>query len=124
MGFFYFDESIHPSAGFILGAWVACQTDPTERANDPLLKAGLRPGVDEYKSGARMQGNPRIVRAREELYEVVRQCRVGVVIVPADRRQDTGIEAIRGLHKILVSIGLGISGHRVFLDQGLIISRR
>jgi hypothetical protein len=123
MGFFYFDESIHSSAGFVLGAWVACQTDPTERVNEALLRAGLRPGLDEFKSGARMLGNPSMVRAREELHDVVRQCRVGVVVVPVDRRQDVGIEAVRGLHKILSFTGLGISGHAVFLDQGLVPSR-
>lgn len=123
MGFFYFDESIHPTAGFILGAWVAGQTDPTERVNQALLTAGLRPRVDEYKSGARMLGNPSMLRAREELCEVVRECKVGVVVVPTDRRQDLGLEAIRGLHKILVSTGLGVSGHNIFLDQGLAPSR-
>lgn len=124
MAFFYFDESIHQRAGFILGAFVACQTEPTARINEALVKAGLRPGVDEYKSGARMVNNPSMVRARNELREVLEGVRIGVVIVPGDCRQDVGLEAMRGLHKIVVSTRLGKSGHSVFLDEGLVASRR
>ena len=83
MAFFYFDESIHTTAGFIVGAWVAWQQDPTERINDALRAAGLRPGVDEFKSGARMSGNESMARAREGLKETLRDCRIGVVVVPS-----------------------------------------
>jgi hypothetical protein len=50
--FFFFDESIQPSAGFIAGAWVAWREDPTDRINDVLQTAGLQPGVDEFKPGS------------------------------------------------------------------------
>jgi len=52
MAFFFFDESIHPSAGFITVVWVAWREDPTDRINDVLQTAGLQPGVDEFKPGS------------------------------------------------------------------------
>jgi hypothetical protein len=63
MACFYFDESIHPGAGFILGTSVAWRDDPTQRINDVLLQPGLQPGVQEFKSGARMLGNASMARA-------------------------------------------------------------
>ena len=54
MGFFYLDESIHEKAGFIIGAFVYHKTDITPLVFAALAEVGLRPGIHEFKSGARM----------------------------------------------------------------------
>jgi len=124
MAFMYFDESIHAAAGFIVGAWAVWQEDPTSRIDAGLKDAGLRPGLEEFKSGARMTGNEAMIRARGALHDVLRNSRIGVVVVPSKCRSNLGQEAVRGLHKILSTSDLGISGHDVFFDQGLISDRR
>jgi hypothetical protein len=53
------------SRGFIVGAWVAWNEDPSPRIHEVLQQAGLQPGVDEFKSGARMLGNAAMVEARD-----------------------------------------------------------
>jgi hypothetical protein len=106
MSFFYFNTSAHPAPGFVLGAWVACESDPTGRLG-PKPGAAARPDLD----GA------------EEHYEVVRESNVGIVIAPAGRDDDVASEALRGLRTILQSNGLGTSGHAIFLDRTLAGSR-
>ncbi|MFH0777999.1 MAG: hypothetical protein V2A71_05135 [Candidatus Eisenbacteria bacterium] len=61
MGFFYFDESIHDRAGFILGAWVCSQSDLTPVVNKAIAEAGLQPGMHEFKSGARRESGENAV---------------------------------------------------------------
>ena len=121
MAYFYFDESIHVKAGFILGTWASFQDDPSDQIRNALVRAGLRPGIDEFKSSARMDVNPAQRRARKELRNTLENCRgrAGVVVGPAARRPEFGLEALRGLNKILSSNDLILAGHDVFFDQGL-----
>jgi hypothetical protein len=58
MGFFYFDESIHPDAKFTLGAFVYAENDLDEVVAGALRQGGLIPRIDEFKSGARMDRSP------------------------------------------------------------------
>jgi hypothetical protein len=54
MGYFYFDESIHPREGFILGSFVGSPCDESAQVERALAETGFQPGVDEFKSGSRM----------------------------------------------------------------------
>lgn len=119
MGDFYFDESIHERAGFILGAYAYSQSSPEDRVSAALKRAGLRPGFDEFKSGAHMATNPAQARARDELFGIVQQCRLGVVVDASRSRSTFGAQALRGLHKILTSNDLVSIPHRVYFDRGL-----
>ena len=67
MGFFYFDGRIRTRADSLSG-----------RSSSPILtlrplflgllpEAGLKPGIDEFKSGALMVANPKQASARETL---------------------------------------------------------
>ena len=122
MAFFFFDESIHPDAGFALGAFVCFEDDPTELIASCLTRAGLRPAVDEYKSGARMDRYPAQARAREELRGAVERCKIGVVVTPAAHRADMGRQALSGLKKFVDANQL-TGEHHVFLDEGLVPNR-
>jgi hypothetical protein len=120
MGFFYFDESIHPRGKFALGGFVYSETSLDSSVGNVLMESGLVPRVDEFKSGARMDRNPKQARARELLKEVIhKQCGIGVVVVPDSPRELLGVEAPLGLTKILSAIKFRSKTHEVFFDNGI-----
>jgi hypothetical protein len=120
MGFFYFDESIHPRGKFALGSFVYSETSLDSAVSNALLESELIPRVDEFKSGARMDMNPKQVRARDLLRKVVdKQCGIGVVVAPDSPRELLGIEAPMGLTKILSTIKFRSKTHEVFFDKGI-----
>lgn len=120
MGFFYFDESTHPCAKFNLGAFVYSELDLHDHVADALVKSGLTPQVDEFKSGNRMIQNPRQILAREKLRAVVHQhCRIAVVIAPHEPRYSLGSEALTCLEKVVQKNEFQSNQHQVFLDEGL-----
>lgn len=121
MGFFYVDESIQQRAGFIVGAFVYSDTDLTPAVFERIASVGLRPGVDEFKSGMRMDRHPEHGAAREALRSLLQGTRVGLAVVPADRRDDLGIEALLGLEKIIRANELTAAGHHVYFDQGITV---
>ena len=120
MGFFYFDESIHPKGNFTLGAFAYSEDSLDGPVAYALRQSGLTPGVDEFKSGARMDLNPEQARARQLLKSVIyNHCRIGVVVVPHCPRQLLGGEALCGLNKILSTNSFRSTSHDVFFDQGI-----
>jgi hypothetical protein len=120
MGFFYFDESIHPKCNFILGAFAYSEDSLDGPVSDALRHCGLTPRVDEFKSGTYMTGNHVQVSARALLKSIVRNyCRIGVVIAPNVPRRLIGHEALNGLNKILATASFRSSSHEVFFDRGI-----
>lgn len=120
MGFFYFDESIHPRGKFALGTFVYSETSLDAPVSHALFESGLTPRLDEFKSGTRMDRDPKQVRARELLKEIIeKQCGIGVVIAPDCPRELLGAEAPLGLTKILSTIKFQSKSHEVFFDRGI-----
>ena len=122
MGFFYFDESIHVRGGFIVGAFVYDDRDLTPAVFESLAKAGLQPKIDEFKSSAKMRSQPEQAKAREHLRDLLNAVRTGLVVVPGARRESLGDEAIAGLAKILKKNQLDLVPHKIFIDQGIMVS--
>jgi len=119
---FYFDESIHERGGFIVGAYVY-GADPDSHITHALLKCGLRPGIDEFKSSARMAQHPQQVALREELRDVLcRNFLIGVLVMPSAERRGLGREALLGFRKIATANRLTKKGLRAFFDQGVFSS--
>lgn len=117
---FYFDESIHPRGKFALGAFVYSEDSLDGLVADVLRQSELAPGVEEFKSGARMDSSPEQARARERLQAVVRShCHIGVVVAPHYPPQLLGHEALCGLNKILSANSFRSTSHDVFFDQGI-----
>lgn len=100
MGYFYFDESIQERGGFIIGAFVYSPYDVTPNVYAAIEQVGLRPGgIDEFKSGARMDRNPEQAELRSRLSAILGNTHVGVVVVSAADRASLGHEALLGLRK-------------------------
>ena len=120
MGFFYFDESIHPNGKFALGAFAYAEHDLQEIVAEALRESGLTPQVDEFKSSARMDRSPEQRCARQHLRSIVRRhCRIGIVVAPHLPRQQLGREALQGLKKILSTNHFESARHQVFFDEGV-----
>lgn len=123
MGHFYFDETIQERGGFIIGAFVYSPNDISPLVFSAIEQVGLRPGVDEFKSGTRMDRNPKQAELRNRLMGILSNTRVGVVVVPAAERTLLGHHALLGLRKMLSANGLAEKPHSVFLDQGITVDR-
>jgi len=123
MGCFYFDESIQERAGFIIGAFVYSRNDLTPSVFAALAEAGLKPGVDEFKSGARTSVHPEQAKARNVLRGLLMNVRVGVIVVPSSARPSLGTEALAGLTKIINANDLTDASHQVFFDEGIVVDR-
>ncbi len=121
VGFFYFDESIQERGGFVIGAFVYTRTDRTPIVFAELAEAGLKPGIDEFKSGAQMAVNPKHMKVREALRALLYGAQVGAVIVPIADRKQLGNEALVGLEKILNANSLTGVPHKVFIDEGIVV---
>jgi hypothetical protein len=124
MGFFYFDESIHERAGFILGAYVYSAEDISPLVNDCLISLGLRPGEDEFKSSSLMIEDERQRKLRDMLKQLLKNVKIGLVVVPSMEREDLGVEALRGLKKISDANGLTSQHQEVYFDEGIIFKNQ
>lgn len=121
MGYFYFDETIQDRGGFIIGAFVYSPNDATPEVYSAIEQVGLHSGVDEFKSGAHMDRNPKQAALRDHLKEILGNTRIGLVVVPATERASLGHHAMLGLRKILSAKDLAHMPHSVFLDEGITV---
>lgn len=119
MGYFYFDETIQERGGFIIGAFVYSPIDLTPEIMAAVEKVGLSPGVDEFKSGARMDRNPAQSKLRDLLSAVLSETNVGVVVLPSNDRAALGNEALLALSKFVNANALSQDSHKVYFDEGI-----
>ena len=121
MSYFYFDETIQERGQFIIGAFVCSVNDISAEVFSALEKVGLRPKVDEFKSGVRMDRNPEQQNLRAHLSKLLQSTKIGVVVLPLTQRSLLGNEAIFALEKLLVANQMDQGVNEVFLDQGITI---
>lgn len=121
MGYFYFDETIQERGNFIIGAFVYAVDDMTPDVYSAIAQVGLHPGIDEFKSGTLMHRNPKQTKLRGHLSNILRNTKIGLVVLPASERATLGREAILCLHKILRTNSLEQQSHKVFLDEGITV---
>jgi hypothetical protein len=119
----YFDESIHAEAGFIVGAFVFCDTDPNQSIANSLLSVGLTNFNDEFKSGARMVANAPLAQLRDQLLEQLFATKIALIVIPSVRREELGDEALGFYLQILENNGLADQSHSLYLDEGIPISQ-
>src|SRR5688572_2412786 len=123
MGQFYIDDSLHDSAGFIIGACVYSEINLDEKINDIIKLCGFNPEVFEYKSNQNYSKEPEKAKVREHLKELlIDNCKLGVVVLPRSNREQLGFECIKAVKQFIesnVSIKKPIE---VFIDQGMFSS--
>jgi hypothetical protein len=119
MGFFYFDESIQERGRFIVGAFVYSESDLTPAVFGSLAEANLRPGVDEFKSGTRMEARSDLASVRDALKGLFQRVRLGVVILPSTSRNELGNQAVVALEKFVRANQLTAGQHTVWFDSGI-----
>ncbi len=123
VGFFFLDDSNHSKAGFCLSSFVFSVSDPQTDIESLLIKHGLVPGQDEYKSSIRMDRTAAIYAIREDLKEYLRaNCKVGVAISP--NPEDLHEDAALLFQKMLTHPDVGSGNHIVFTDQGIFRSSK
>jgi hypothetical protein len=122
MRYIYFDESLHDRGGFALGAFVMSNGDPTQAVESAIRGVGLNPGRDEYKSRMSHASDSRYVNLRDEIYGIVRDCDIGLMIAPASDRSSLGEVALRAL-AYLIRENTIKGPITAFFDQGLFTSK-
>ena len=115
----FVDDSIHQEAGFIAVAFVCAEADLENDVATALIEAGLRPGVDEFKSSTPMNGRPELQRLRRRLrHAIVRShAPIALLFAAPDRRALPGAVA-KALAQLIENNDLQRDQH-VYFDQGI-----
>jgi len=118
----YVDESVHHGHNFVVSAFVFSSGRTDLRVSRVLMDAGLKPGVDEFKSGARMTGNPIMQRAREGLLSLANStAKIGVFVGPLERGT-LGKHSLQALQSIIVRNAIQPSKLDVYFDEDIFSS--
>ncbi|WEK36924.1 MAG: DUF3800 domain-containing protein [Candidatus Pseudobacter hemicellulosilyticus] len=124
MGFFYVDDSVHDKAGFVLGACLYSQNDLVAEIDTAIAENGFDPKSYEFKSSANFAKQPKQANVRESLKGMLLNCKLGIVIVPREKRKKLGIECIKAV-QIFINKNLDPQENiELYFDQGLFQSRK
>jgi len=116
----FVDESIQQNLGYICVGFAYCEDIPDEHIQKAITQAGLTPGVDEYKSGYRMEGSSARKSLRESIYQVVwEKCKLGVYIAPVEERNRLGT-SVAEIANQLVRVNELDRPQKVFVDEGIV----
>lgn len=116
----FVDESIQHSLGYICVGFAHCEEPPDEAIDLAMVEAGLKPGVDEYKSGYRMIGSSARQLLRDSIYELVRtHCRLGIYIASTQQRT-TLLSSVVEAASQLVQVNRLRSPQQLYVDEGIL----
>src|SRR5689334_3468271 len=123
MVLFFFDESIHDYAGFILGAWVAFSASPDELLSIRLREVGVSESL-EFHSAVRMAADAETRKLRDAMRSaLLPDAKIAVAIVPRQEREALGLHALHSLKQTLELNRLTNLTHHFYLDEGLLRQR-
>lgn len=118
MGYFYVDDSLHDDAGFIICACVYSEVCLNEVITGILTDLSYDPLVDEYKSSINHAREEKRIELRKRLRGLLSQCKLGIVVLPRENREQIGFECLKGIKQFIVYNNLeNIEG--VYLDQSM-----
>lgn len=116
----FVDESIQDGLGYMCIGFAYCKDSPDEAINEAIARAGLTPGVDEYKSGYRMANSTPRHALRDMIYKIVlERCKLGVYIAPPSERPKLLGAVIEIVKKIIHQNELTLP-QSVFIDEGIL----
>jgi len=118
----YIDESVHQGHRFVVSALVFTTGRTDLRVARVLTDAGLKPGIDEFKSGSRMTGNPSMQRAREGMLSIANAtAKIGVFVGPFESGT-LGKHSLQALQSIIVRNAIPPSKLDVYFDEDIFSS--
>jgi hypothetical protein len=115
----FVDESIQQDLGYICVGFAYCSELPDSIINQAIARAGLVPGVDEYKSGYRMIGSGTRIALRNSISDLVlEKCKIGVYIAAIEERSVLGKAIIDTVMRI-VNVNKLEKPQELFVDEGI-----
>lgn len=120
----FLDESIYDSRGFVVTAMVFANSDFESKVLAALLAAGLQPPAEEYKSGVRMNADPRMGQARASLLRLVNECAKVAIVVGPFHRPSLGRQVLQALQSVIVRNAIDHEGLDIFVDREVFSSQR
>lgn len=118
----YIDESMHPSEGFVVISFVFASGRFNSSVSRKLVRSGLDPRTEEYKSGTRMDNNPSMRRARDALLNLAgSETKVAIYVGPFNStsidRPKLGKDSLQALQSILLRNDIRPSNLSVYFDE-------
>lgn len=115
----FVDESIHDRGDFIAVSVVFTNDGIQDEVDRALTEHGFRPGIDEFKSSARMHGNAAAQGLRAQLHQLLRErCKLGVVRCPVAERNQIAKYTCQLIRAIVERDG-GLASATVHFDEGM-----
>ena len=112
----YIDETIHEQHGFLILAYVICQSDP----QDDLAYILASHKAEEFHSLEKMQGNEQAQKLRDEMKNYINwNCRWGVSVFPSSARWKLS-EEMPGFISQLVSAYSSTDAVSIYMDEGIV----
>lgn len=116
----FVDESIQQDLGYICVGFAYCADLPDDLIQRAITQAGLTPGVDEYKSGYRMEGSSARKTLKDSIHHVVlEKCMLGVYIAPIEERHKLCTSVAEIANQLVQVNGLD-RPQTVFVDEGIV----
>ena len=120
----YIDDSVHERGNFIISGIVITNIEVDEKIIESLIKHGFNPEIDEFKSGLNYRKYPKMLDVRKDLKRIISSnCKIGLVLLPIEQRQNIGIETLKGLKKILDSNDFG-EDIEIYVDENYFKSKK
>lgn len=117
----FVDESIQQELGYICIGFAYCSELPDVTINQAIARAGLVPGVDEYKSGYRMVGSSTRIALRDSISDLVlEKCKIGVYIAAIEERPALGKAIVDTVMKI-INVNNLEKPQELFVDEGITV---
>ena len=117
---FYIDDSVHDKENFIVGACVYTEESDINAFIDRIIITnGYNPDEFEFKSNENYSKYPEKIKVRNDLKQLMNDCcKLGIVIIPRDKRNLLGFECIKAVKQFIDNnqIKTPIS---IFIDQGM-----
>lgn len=120
----YVDESIHESIGLVAISFVFSDDQFHDDVRNLLAKCGIDISREEYKSSARMDGNPRMKQARDALICLTRDRTKIAVFFGHFYRPNLAKQSLQALQSVLLRNGIIPSSLSVYFDQEIFPSHQ
>ncbi len=114
----YIDDSIHKRGNFIVSGIVVTENENIDNEiSESLVKNGYKSEQDEFKSGLSFRKHPKMLDVRDDLKNILSSsCKIGLIILPNDKRQFIGEETLKGLKTIIDSNNFN-NELKIFIDE-------